>query len=222
MNDKKMRIAAAPGPVSYPLVAYSLERDDVELVFSKDNANADAIFDSTVSLIKRGLRIDYVTVRGGLMVLTPSVGRRIAVPTNRESSVILAKALAASRGGGMELLPANDPLDAIAALKRGGSADSAVVTANLAPGIRFEDLLNFVPGSCGVHVNGNPEAIIKVYEEGIAMLRRPGISMSIAAKLPINVKQDFIEGVIRSVEWGIHKLDYKEFKNVVSSLDASL
>ncbi|GGP21152.1 hypothetical protein GCM10007981_11800 [Thermocladium modestius] len=219
MNDKKMRIAAAPGPVSYPLVAYSLERDDVELVFSKDNANADAIFDSTVSLIKRGLRIDYVTVRG-LMVLTPSVGRRIAVPTNRESSVILAKALAASRGG-MELLPANDPLDAIAALKR-GSADSAVVTANLAPGIRFEDLLNFVPGSCGVHVNGNPEAIIKVYEEGIAMLRRPGISMSIAAKLPINVKQDFIEGVIRSVEWGIHKLDYKEFKNVVSSLDASL
>ncbi len=219
MNDEKIRIAAAPGPVSYPLVAYLLERDDVELTFSKDNTNADAIFDSTVSLIKRGLRIDYVTVRG-LMVLTPNMGRRIAVPTNRESSVILAKALSASKGG-VELLPASDPLDAMAALKR-GSADSAVVTANLAPGVRFEDLLSFVPGSCGVHVNGSPEAIIKVYEEGIAMLRRPGISMNIAAKLPINVRPDFIDGIIRSVEWGIRRLDYHEFKNIVLSLDASL
>lgn len=85
-----LKVIAAPGPVSYPMIASTMKNKEISIDFGKEGS-ADVILDSTVSLVRRGIRMDYITVKG-LMVVSPDVGRRIGVWRKGSAADVLARA----------------------------------------------------------------------------------------------------------------------------------
>lgn len=94
-SDIDMKIIAAPGPVSYPLILATREYRDLDLVFGKGNEepSAYAIADSLTSLVRSGLRIDVVTVRRLMFVYPELRGPRVAVWRRGSAADVLIRAL---------------------------------------------------------------------------------------------------------------------------------
>ncbi len=124
-----MKIIAAPGPVSYPLILATREYRDLDLVFGKGNEepSAYAIADSLTSLVRSGLRIDVVTVRR-LMFVYPELrgGPRIAVWRRGSAADVLIRALLDRAGLRAELVYADD-WPSVLNLLNTGYAQSAVL-----------------------------------------------------------------------------------------------
>ncbi len=85
-----MRIITAPGPVCYPIVAAQMERDDIDIEFAKEG-RADIVLDSTVSLVKRGLPIDLVTINN-LAVVFPKLGHEVGLARKGGAADVLIRA----------------------------------------------------------------------------------------------------------------------------------
>lgn len=211
-----MRILAAPGPVSYPIIASTLRNKDVEITFGKESGeNVDVVLDSTVSLARRNLRIDYVTIKG-LMVIHPDVGKRIGVWRKGSAADVLTRALLAKKSISAELVYA-DEMPQLMALLKDGKVDSVVVSSALAKGKTFEELLN-VPGSCGATVFRNEDEFVRLYNEGIEIIRQDpeGSAQYVLSKLPIKVQKEFIIGNIMNSKVEVTKLNSDvEFKNLI-------
>jgi len=202
-----MKILAAPGPVSYPIIASKIKNKDIQIFFGKDgNANADVILDSTVSLVRRNLKIDYITIKG-LMVISPDIGKKIGVWRKGSAADVLTKALLREKNINSELIYANEMQELVKMLKD-RHIDSAVLSSALAKGKSFEDLLN-IPGSCGAKVYNNEDEFIRLYTEGIELIKEDpeGSSEFIASTLPVQVPKDFIIGSMKNSILKVNKLD---------------
>ncbi|WOE50077.1 DUF3834 domain-containing protein [Sulfuracidifex metallicus] len=210
----KINVIAAPGPVVYPLLAANDER--INISFGKEG-DADAVFDSTVSLVRRGLRIDKVLVKG-LMQIVPSIGNKTAVWRKGSAADVLLRAYLSRSGKKVEIVYVNDQSEIMKLLKS-GEVDSAVVSSAFGKGIRFEDLIPEMPGSCGVHINRNEEVILEAYQKGIeAFKRNPDEASNVViSKLPMKMDPSFVKGTMLNSILGIeHVNDYFGFKNAIA------
>lgn len=189
-----MKIIAAPGPVSYPLILATREYKDLDLVFSKgsEEPGAYAIADSLTSLIKSGLRIDVVTVKRLMFVYPELRGPRIAVWRRGSAADILIRALLDKVGLRAELVYADDWPSVLNMLNT-GNAQSAVLNLGVLEhrGEFLEDLVG-APGACGAQINGDHQYFIDVYRAGIEMARKDlnGSVDYIANKLPIRYQEN--------------------------------
>jgi len=215
-SENKIRILAAPGPVSYSLLAYQMKNKDIEISYGKEGSNADAIVDSTVSLAKRGLRIDYVTVKK-LMVISPKLKEgKIGVWRRGSAADVLARALIDLKKLKAEIINKDDMTELLSMLKS-GQIDAATLTSAVAKGDAFEDLLG-VPGSCGIHINSSEEKVINAYRQGIEIAKEDpeGVANYIVNNLPIKVNKEFIIGVFKNAEFNVWKGgEFKEFYEIV-------
>ncbi len=202
-----MKIIAAPGPVSYPLILATKEYRDLDLVFGKggEEGNAYAIADSLTSLIKNNLRIDIITVKR-LMVIYPELrGPRIGVWRRGSAADILTRALIGKVGLGAEIVYADDWYSLSSMLSR-GEVDSAVLSLGIVDkGVFLEDAVN-APGACGAQINGDPQYFIDVYNTGIRIARENPVDSAdyVVSKLPIKLPRDFVLNILRRVDYGIY------------------
>ncbi len=209
-------VIAAPGPVVYPLLAAEDER--IKITFGKEG-DADAVFDSTVSLVRRGLRIDRVLIKG-LMQVFPSLGDRIAVWRKGSAADVLLRSYMAKMGKNIEIIYVDDQSEIMKLLKS-GKVNSAVVSSAAGKGIPFEELLPEVPGSCGVHLNRNEELILSAYMKGIEEFKRNAdeAAKKVASRLPIKVDPSFIKGTMVNSILVVEKpKDSITFKQLISSV----
>ena len=214
--ENKIRILAAPGPVSYPLLAYQMKNKDIEIYFGKEGSNADAIVDSTVSLAKRGLRIDYITVKK-VMVISPKLKEgKIGVWRKGSAADVLTRAVIDLKKLKAELTYKDDWMELFNMLKS-GQFDAATIAAALGRGDSFEDLLG-IPGSCGIHINSSGERVIDAYKQGIEIAKEDpeGVANYIVNNLPIKIKKEFVIGMFKNAEYNVWKGgDFKEFYEIV-------
>ena len=215
-SENKIRILAAPGPVSYPLLAYQMKNKDIEIYFGKEGSNADAIVDSTVSLAKRGLRIDYVTVKR-LMVISPKLKEgKIGVWRKGSAADVLARAVIDLKKIKAEIVYKDDMTELLNMLKS-GQVDAATLASAIGKGDAFEDLLG-IPGSCGIHINSSEDRVIEAYKQGIEIAKEDpeGVANYIVKSLPIKVNKEFIIGVFKNAEFNVWKGgEFKEFYEMV-------
>ncbi|ARM75077.1 DUF3834 domain-containing protein [Acidianus manzaensis] len=211
-----MKALVAPGPVSYPLIASTIKNKDIQIFFGKEgNENVDVILDSTVSLVKRGLKIDYVTIKG-LMSIYPDIGKKIGVWRKGSAADVLTRALITLKNIESEIVYVDD-MEKIMQMLQQKQVDSAVVSSALGKGKTFEELLG-IPGSCGATVYSNEDDFIRAYNEGIEIMKEDpeGSAEYVLSKLPIKVKKEFIIGSIQNSEVKIEKpKNYKEFEDLV-------
>ncbi|BBG25473.1 DUF3834 domain-containing protein [Sulfuracidifex tepidarius] len=209
-------VIAAPGPVVYPLLAAGDGRIKVD--FGKEG-EADAVFDSTVSLVRRGLRIDRVLVKG-LMQVFPSLGNKMVVWRKGSAADVLLRSYITKAGKNIEIVYVDDQSEIMKLLKS-NQVDSAVVSSAVGKGIPFEELLPEVPGSCGVHLNRNEEMILSAYMKGIEEFKRnpEEAANRVASKLPMKVDPSFIKGTMTNSILTVEKpKDFMAFKQLISSV----
>jgi len=211
-----MKVLAAPGPVSYPIIASKMKNKDIQIVFGKDgNNDVDVILDSTVSLVRRNLKIDYITIKG-LMVISPDIGKKIGVWRKGSAADVLTRVLLREKKINAELIYANEMQELVKMLKE-KNIDSAVLSSAVAKGKSFEELLN-IPGSCGAKVYKNEDEFIRLYTEGIELIKEDpeGSSEFIASTLPMSVPKDFIIGSMKNSVLEINRLhDDTRFANLI-------
>ncbi|BCU68925.1 DUF3834 domain-containing protein [Stygiolobus caldivivus] len=197
-----MKVLAAPGPVSYPVI---VNNKGIELSFSKEG-NADVVLDSTVSLAKRGLKLNYITVKG-LMTVYPTVGRKIGVPKMLTAANVLAKALIDTKGLNAEIVGIDDMQKVLEALKK-GEIDSAIIPSGIAKGVTFEELLG-IPGSCGANVKQEfRDSFTSLYNEGIDMFKEDpeGFASKVVSTLGGRVSKEFVINVMKNSEFKVEEL----------------
>ncbi len=215
-TSRSVNVVAAPGPVVYPLLAGKDDR--IKVNFGKEG-NADAVFDSTVSLIRRGLRIDRVLVKG-LMQVVPKPGEKVAVWRKGSAADVLIRAYARKTGKKMEIVYTDDQSE-VTKLLKSGNVDSAVVSSAAGKGTPFEELLPELPGSCAVHLNANEDIILEVYMKGIEEFRNnPDQAVKrVAAQLPMKVDESFIKGAMTNSLLVIEKpKDFSSFKELLAPI----
>jgi len=195
---EKIKIIAAPGPVSYPIVA---ARSDIfDIVFDKEQ-KGDIVLDSTVSLVKRGIKFNMSLIRG-LSIITPGIGRKIAVWRRGSANDVLLKIVLDLEKMRSDIVYAEDQKEIIELLNS-GRVDSAVLASPFGSGMRFEDLFKKhgleMPGSCGAYVREDlMEAFAEEYRRGVERMRSDpeNTSKYVASVLPMKVDPKFIAGTI--------------------------
>jgi ABC-type amino acid transport substrate-binding protein len=207
-----MQVIAAPGPVSYPIIAASAKNKDIKIVFSKEG-KADVILDSTVSLVKRGLRINYVTIKE-LLSVYPNVGKRIGVWRKGSAADVLIRALLTTKGVNAELVYADD-MRKILEMFKNKEIDSAVVASAFGKGITFEESLG-IPGNCGAHVISNEDEFVSAYTEGIDMFKSDPEGFANAVSSTLKVDKEFVINTMKNSVLKVEKLnDDKDFAELV-------
>ena len=206
-----MKVLAAPGPVSYPVIV----NNKVEVIFGKEG-DADIILDSTVSLVKRGLKINYITVKG-LLNVYPSVGKRIGVLKMLTAANVLTRALIDVKKLDSQIVGFEDMSKMMEALKK-GEIDSAVVPSATAKGHTFEELLG-IPGSCGANVKPQfRDQFVSIYSEGIDMFKEDpeGFASKVVSVLQGRVTKEFVINTMRNSVYKVEELvDDGEFVNLI-------
>ncbi|MEM0279641.1 DUF3834 domain-containing protein [Metallosphaera sp.] len=209
-----LKVLAAPGPVSYPMIAATMRNHDILIDFGKEG-KADVILDSTVSLVRRGLRLDYITIKG-LMVVSPDVGNRMGVWRQGSAADVLTRALLDKKGLKSQLVYSDD-MGKLKEMLQNGEVDSIVVASVISKGKTFEELLG-IPGSCGVHVNGDREGFISAYQEGIDIMKQDpqGSAEYVMKRLPVQVNPKMISDLPKVVTLLIERTsDYSDFEQLV-------
>lgn len=195
---EKIRVIAAPGPVSYPLIAS--KNKDIEIIFDKDSKEGDAIIDSTVSLIKRGLRINYSLIRR-MTLIHPDFGKRIGIWRKGSANDILLQLSLSKLNKTAEVVYFDDMQSMLESMKK-GEIDSSVlpVGLNRLNGIYFDDIIDNFPGNCGLHIiNKDAEdVIISAYKKGIENIKNNPNEYSryVASILPVSVNSEFVSNTI--------------------------
>lgn len=195
---ERIKVLAAPGPVSYPIIAARDERFDI--VFSKEG-DADIVLDSSVSMIKRGLKPNYSLI-SGLSGFMPGVGNKIAIWRKGSAGDVLARAVTALKGMKPEIIYV-DEQPGIKEMLSSGKADSAVVAAPNGRIITFEELLAEhgikMPGSCVAKVSDSVKNdFLEAHNAGLKRFREDpeGTSNFVASVLPVKTGVGFIRDAI--------------------------
>lgn len=195
---ERIKVLAAPGPVSYPMIAANDTR--FEIVFSKEG-DADIVLDSSVSMIKRGLRAN-VSLISGLSGLAPGIGKKIAVWRKGSAGDVLAMAILSLKGLNSDIIYVDDRAR-IREMLSNGEVDSAVMTVADGKILTFEELLaeNGIetPGSCVAKVSDSAkEAFAEAYEEGLKRFREnpEQTSNAVSSGLPVKTSSEFIRNAI--------------------------
>ena len=206
---EKIKVLAAPGQVSYPIIAARNPR--FEIVFSKEG-NADIVLDSSVSMIKRGLRAN-VTLISGQSGFMPNIGKRIAIWRKGSAGDVLARAILNLKGMDSSIIYVDDQ-SKIHEMLSSGEVDSAVVAASDKI-ITFEEILAEhgieMPGSCVAKIGESvKKEFLEAYEEGWRRFRENPEENSnyVASILPVKTSPEFIRSAML-----IPILTVKEIKN---------
>ncbi|SMD30197.1 DUF3834 domain-containing protein [Picrophilus oshimae] len=214
-----MKVIAAPGPVSYPIIAATMDIKDIDIEFSKEGM-ADVVLDSTVSLVKRNLNIDYVTIKG-LSRVYPKIGYKIGMTRKGGAADVIFRAYIDISGKTVEIKYYNDMSSMMDALNS-REIDTVVAPAMMSGGETLESYLGsvgvYVPGSCGAAVFNNSDDFIKAYNHGIDLIKNDPEKTAdyILSKLPMKFPREFIIETMRNSELNVHKPDdYKKFSEIV-------
>ncbi len=203
-----MKIIAAPGPVCYPIVAAQMVRDDIDIEFAKEG-KADIVLDSTVSLVKRGLPIDLVTINN-LAVIMPKLGYEIGLTRKGGASDILLRAYVNENNKKVKLNYYDSMGDLMEALKT-NKVDSVVTPAMSPGGESLEEYFAktnvYIPGSCGASVYNNEKEFIEAYNQGIEIIKEKPEEAAdfIVKKLPIQFPHEFIVNTMKNSKLNVHK-----------------
>ncbi len=201
-----IKVIAAPGPVSFPLVAAGDENFDIE--FSKDGT-AGIVLDSSVSLVKRGIKPNVSLIRK-LSLISPGIGKNIALWRRGSSNDVLMHAVLDLKNINSSIIYADTQKDVMDLLKR-GVADSAVILSASGKGISFEEILEShgiaMPGSCAAYVSPEHRKIFeRAYNLGIERIKTDPEETGryVASVLPVKFDWNFIHASINGSEAGVH------------------
>jgi hypothetical protein len=196
-------VLTPPGPVAYPIIASTMKREDVKVIFE---GNAEVKLNA-IPLLNE---VNYVLV-SRMLVITPGLGKKIAVWKKGSANHILLDIVLKLYNHKAELVFTDDPAE-VYKLYKEGKADSAVVTTAVSKdGLYFEDLLSakgfYLPGICGAE--GLNEDFETAYLEGIDLFKEDpeGTSEYVADNLPIYRPSTFIESIFKNSEYNLRKLD---------------
>ena len=210
------KVIAAPGPVSYPFIVSG----KVELVLDKTTGNADAVADSIVSLIRRGLKIHYGALRG-VAAVYPGLDTPIAVWRRGSAFDVLTRALLELYGVKGEVVYYEDFSEGMDLL-RSGRVKAIATSSAIVKGIKIEDLFKAkgveMPASCGISIQNleKREEVVNAYLEGIERLRQDPEGSAERIASVVQRKKEFVLGVIKSAELTLYELkDYSAFEALV-------
>lgn len=216
-----MKVIAVPGPVSYPLLAATREFKDIQIEFGKEG-EADAVLDSSVSLIRRGLPIHYTLIRG-LVILHPDLTDKISVWRRGSAGDVLLRSYLSLSQRKAEIVYVENMGDTMKLLRE-GKVSSALVSPAVGSGRDLEALLETVgvksPGSCGAYVKGNVDELREAYLTGLRMFREDpeGTSEFVADSLPTSSPSTFVAGNVLKTHVTFERTgDYSRFQEVVKS-----
>jgi hypothetical protein len=219
-----MKVIAAPGPVCYPLVAAMMERKDIDIEFKKSSdigkEKPDVVLDSTVSLVKSGLPIDYVTIEN-LSRVAPKLGYKIGMTRKGGASDILFRAYVGETKKDVEIQYFESMGELMEAMNA-NKVDTVVVPAMDNSGISIEEYFKknnvAIPGSCGATVYSREKDFVDAYNLGIKILKeRPEEAAKfIISHLPMQFPPEFVMNTMKNSDLNVHKpQDYSEFVRLV-------
>ncbi len=224
-----MKVIAAPGPVCYPLVAAMMERDDIEIEFKKSpdilKEKPDVILDSTVSLVKSGLPIDYVTIEN-LSRVAPKLGYKIGITRKGGASDILFRAYVGETKKDVEIQYFDSMSDLMGAMNA-NKVDTVVVPAMDNAGVSIEEYFKKsdvnIPGSCGATVYNKEKDFVEAYNLGIKIIREKPEEAAkfVVSHLPIQFPPEFVINTMKNSDLNVHKPEnYDEFIRLVKKYSA--
>ncbi len=192
---ERIKVLAAPGPVSYPIIAAQDSRFDI--VFSKEG-DADVVLDSSVSMIKRGLKAN-ISLISGLSGFMPKIGNKVAIWRKGSAGDVIARAVLSLKGLSPYLIYVDDQAR-IREMLSSGEVDSVVTAAANGKIITFEELLAEhgieMPGSCVSKVTESVRRdFAEAYEEGLRKFRETPVESSnfVASILPVKTSPSSLE-----------------------------
>ncbi|ARM74872.1 DUF3834 domain-containing protein [Acidianus manzaensis] len=204
-------ISSPIGPVSYPLIASTMKRNDFKIEF---NTAGDVRLDAIPLLEKT----NYVLVRR-MLIITPKIGNKIAVWKKGSANDILLNLILKLYGYKSEIIYTDEP-SKVYILYKEGKADSALVTTAVSKeGVYVEDLLREkgfdLPGICGADIlNDSIESdFVSIYNEGIDLFKEnieetaEYVAEYLADNLSVYRPSMFIQSIIESSEFLVSKLN---------------
>ncbi len=219
-----MKVIAAPGPVCYPLVAAMMERKDIDIEFKKSSdigkEKPDVVLDSTVSLVKSGLPIDYVTIEN-LSRVAPKLGYKIGMTRKGGASDILFRAYVGETKKDVEIQYFESMGELMEAMNA-NKVDTVVVPAMDNAGVSIEEHFKknnvAIPGSCGATVYDREKDFVDAYNLGIKILKEKPEEAAkfIISHLPMQFPPEFVMNTMKNSDLNVHKPgDYSEFVRLV-------
>ncbi|MCL4453038.1 DUF3834 domain-containing protein [Ferroplasma sp.] len=219
-----MKVIAAPGPVCYPLVAAMMERKDIDIEFKKSSdigkEKPDVVLDSTVSLVKSGLPIDYVTIEN-LSRVAPKLGYKIGMTRKGGASDILFRAYVGETKKDVEIQYFESMGELMEAMNA-NKVDTVVVPAMDNAGVSIEEYFKknnvAIPGSCGATVYDREKDFVDAYNLGIKILKEKPEEAAkfIISHLPMQFPPEFVMNTMKNSDLNVHKPgDYSEFVRLV-------
>lgn len=214
-----MKIIAAPGPVCYPIVAAQMVRNDIDIEYKKEG-KADIVLDSTVSLIKRGLPLDYVTIEN-LSRVEPKLGYKVGLTRKGGAADVLFRAFVNETHQTVEIKYYETMGDLMNAMNS-NEIDTVVVPAIDNSGISIEEYFKknniYIPGSCGATVYNHEKEFVEAYNQGIQLLKEKPEETAkfIISKLPMQFPVEFVINTMKNSDLNVHKPEnYDKFKEFV-------
>jgi len=214
-----MKILAAPGPVCYPIVAAQMVRNDIDIEYKKEG-KADIILDSTVSLMKRGLPLDYVTIEN-LSRIEPKLGYKVGMTRKGGASDVLFRAFVNETHQTVEIKYYETMGDLMNAMNS-NEIDTIIVPAIDNSGISIEEYFKksniYIPGSCGATVYNHGKEFVEAYNQGIQLLKEKPEEAAkfIISKLPMQFPAEFVINTMKNSDLNVHKPEnYDKFKELV-------
>ncbi len=219
-----MKVIAAPGPVCYPLVAAMMERKDIDIEFKKSSdigkEKPDVVLDSTVSLVKSGLPIDYVTIEN-LSRVAPKLGYKIGMTRKGGASDILFRAYVGETKKDVEIQYFESMGELMEAMNA-NKVDTVVVPAMDNAGVSIEEHFKknnvAIPGSCGATVYDREKDFVDAYNLGIKILKEKPEEAAkfIISHLPMQFPPEFVMNTMKNSDLNVHKPGYySEFVRLV-------
>lgn len=217
---QKIRVLAAPGPVSYPLIA--AKSNILELTFGKEGTG-EIVLDSTISLIRRNIPFN-VSLIGKLFLVYPFLGETIGVWRKGSVGDLLTRIAIDLEARNSRILYGETQQEVMQLLKT-GKTDSAVITSSFGDGVPFESIFKkhglSMPGNCAAFVSDEYMDVFKEeYERGVNEIRsNPETSSKyISSVLPIKIEPSFISSVILKSEVMVRRVtDSNKFIDLASS-----
>ncbi len=208
-----MKVIAAPGPVCYPLVAAKMERNDIDIEFKKSSdigdEKPDIILDSTVSLVKNGLPIDYITIEN-LSRVYPAIGYKIGMTRKGGASDVLFRAYIGETGKNVEI-QYYDSMGELMDAMHSNKVDTVVVPAIEPHGTSIEEYFKKsgmdLPGSCGATVYSKEKEFVEAYNLGIKLLKEKPEEAAkfVVSQLPMQFPAEFIINTMKNSELNVHR-----------------
>jgi hypothetical protein len=219
-----MKVIAAPGPVCYPLVAAMMEKKDLDIEFKKSseigNDKPDIVLDSTVSLVKSGLPIDYVTING-LSRVAPTLGHKVGMTRKGGAADVLFRAYVGESKTDVEIEYFDNMNDMMGA-KKANRIDTIVVPAMDNAGMSIEEYMKKInvniPGSCGATVYNKEKEFVDAYNLGIKLFKEKPEEAAkfVVAHLPMQFPVEFVMNTMKNSNLNVHKPEnYDVFINLV-------